>query len=358
MRGSSTPSQQGLSSLLCCFSLAIALLGCTPAQTTTAPAVSAPRPGATSPTIPASSTARLTVSGDQVSLDGRPIDKLTPGKFARLDSLFRDLKERPPSKEGYELAVEDATDGAAFKSVLFTSAFAGHPISRLKTADGTLLLRAVVPGPPNAAPPPRPKHAVLLIVRPSLVELWRNHEPELEPIASIQPENIKQALELECHQAPCDRFVLLIANDAKFSTFRTAVPGLLPFTATPGAEVQVRSLEPEPQGSPPKVKLGGSFASGRLPPEVIQRIVRLSWEGMKNCYEAGLARNAHLTGKVVARFVINRDGHVSNVSNGPGTDLPDQEVVACVLKHYYSLTFPQPEDGIVTVVYPVVFEPE
>jgi hypothetical protein len=54
--------------------------------------------------------------------------------------------------------------------------------------------------------------------------------------------------------------------------------------------------------------------------------------------------------------VIGRDGKVSNVSNG-GSDLADVNVVGCVLVAFHGLVFPQPEIGIVTVVYPIMFSP-
>ena len=57
------------------------------------------------------------------------------------------------------------------------------------------------------------------------------------------------------------------------------------------------------------------------------------------------------------RFVIGRDGAVSNVANG-GSDLPDSGVVSCVRRAPSTgLSFPQPEGGIVTVVYPIMFAP-
>jgi hypothetical protein len=54
--------------------------------------------------------------------------------------------------------------------------------------------------------------------------------------------------------------------------------------------------------------------------------------------------------------VIGRDGAVSNVGNG-GSDMPDGGVVSCVVRAFYGLSFPQPEGGIVTVVYPIMFSP-
>jgi len=56
------------------------------------------------------------------------------------------------------------------------------------------------------------------------------------------------------------------------------------------------------------------------------------------------------------RFVIGRDGTVSNVANS-GSDLPDAKVVACVASQFERMTFPAPEGGIVTVSYPLVFTP-
>ena len=106
----------------------------------------------------------------------------------------------------------------------------------------------------------------------------------------------------------------------------------------------------------PKVRMGATTVSGRLPPEVIQRIVRQNFGRFRMCYEQGLARNPNLEGRVSARFVIGRDGAVSNVSNG-GSDLPDSGVVSCVLSAFYGLSFPQPEGGIVTVVYPIMLAP-
>jgi hypothetical protein len=106
--------------------------------------------------------------------------------------------------------------------------------------------------------------------------------------------------------------------------------------------------------SAPKIREGATSVNGRLPPEVIQRIVRQNFGRFRMCFENGLTRNPNLTGRVTARFVIGRDGAVSNVQNG-GSDLPDSTAVSCVLQAYYGLSFPSPENGIVTVSYPLMF---
>lgn len=106
----------------------------------------------------------------------------------------------------------------------------------------------------------------------------------------------------------------------------------------------------------PQVRMGATSVNGRLPAEVIRRIVRQNFGRFRMCYEQGLARNPNLEGRVGVRFVIGRDGAVSNVGNG-GSDIPDSGVVSCVISAFYGLSFPQPEGGIVTVTYPIMFNP-
>lgn len=114
-----------------------------------------------------------------------------------------------------------------------------------------------------------------------------------------------------------------------------------------GGEHKLHSFRVRPEGT--------SVVSGRLPPDVIQRIVRQNFGRFRSCYEVGLRTNPNLEGRVVARFVIGRDGAVSNVS--ASGDLPDSQVRSCVASAFYGLSFPTPEGGIVTVSYPILLTP-
>jgi len=107
---------------------------------------------------------------------------------------------------------------------------------------------------------------------------------------------------------------------------------------------------------PPHVRMGATSVSGKLPAEVVQRIVRQNYGRFRMCYEQGLAKNPNLEGRVTAQFVIGRDGSVSNVANA-GSNMPDSGVVGCVVRAYNGLSFPPPPRGIVTVVYPIHFSP-
>ncbi|APR84326.1 Hypothetical protein A7982_09675 [Minicystis rosea] len=116
-------------------------------------------------------------------------------------------------------------------------------------------------------------------------------------------------------------------------------------------------LEGAHRTSPPKIRMGTANISGRLPPEVIQRIVRRQFGRARLCYENGLRRNPSLAGRVSVRFVIGRDGTVQSAADG-GSSLPDSEVVSCVVRSFFGLTFPEPEGGVVSVTYPLLFSNE
>ncbi len=106
----------------------------------------------------------------------------------------------------------------------------------------------------------------------------------------------------------------------------------------------------------PSLRQGNTTVNGRLPPEVIQRIVRQNFGRFRLCYENGLKSNPSLTGRVSVKFVIGREGDVQTAQDG-GSELPDQTVVGCVVRGFQNLSFPKPEGGIVTVVYPIIFSP-
>jgi len=170
--------------------------------------------------------------------------------------------------------------------------------------------------------------------------------------------------------------------DRQRVTHKAVTPTAPPVSATP-ARAAFRPPPSEPCPSLPPAPVG-SFAdakaaeasSGRLPPDVIQQIVRASYGRFRHCYEAGLARKPKLQGRVTVRFVIDRGGRVpcaADASIRAGTaaeadehegsiphaesPFPDAQVVDCMLKEYRKLVFPKPEGGSVTVVYPILFSP-
>jgi Ca-activated chloride channel family protein len=104
----------------------------------------------------------------------------------------------------------------------------------------------------------------------------------------------------------------------------------------------------------PVLRQGTTQVNGKLPPEVIQRIVRQNFGRFRLCYENGVKSNPTLAGRVTVKFVIDRSGAVSS-SQDAGSDMPDSAVVHCVVRAFNNLSFPQPEGGTATVSYPILF---
>jgi hypothetical protein len=98
--------------------------------------------------------------------------------------------------------------------------------------------------------------------------------------------------------------------------------------------------------------------NGRLPPETIQRVVRQNMGRFRYCYERALDHNPGLQGRVVTKFLIARDGSVAFAADDPAeSNFPDPGVVSCIVRAFGALSFPDPEGGTVTVVYPLSLSP-
>ncbi|MCC6527543.1 MAG: AgmX/PglI C-terminal domain-containing protein [Polyangiaceae bacterium] len=109
------------------------------------------------------------------------------------------------------------------------------------------------------------------------------------------------------------------------------------------------------RATPPRVRMGTPSVSGRLPPEVVQRILRQHFGRLRLCYEQGLGRDPKLEGRVVVGFTIQRSGEASDLATGG--DLPDAGVKSCVERALTGLHFPAPEAGVVKVSCPIAFSP-
>ncbi len=93
-----------------------------------------------------------------------------------------------------------------------------------------------------------------------------------------------------------------------------------------------------------------------LPADVIQRVVRASFGRFQVCYDDALDREPSLSGRVVVKFVIDKHGQVA-LARDVASDLPNADVVSCVVRAFDVLTFPESKDSAVTVVYPLMFTP-
>ena len=106
----------------------------------------------------------------------------------------------------------------------------------------------------------------------------------------------------------------------------------------------------------PSLREGAVEVSGRLPPEVIMRIVRQNFGRFRFCYQDALKSDPQLSGRVTVKFQIDTSGAVASAADG-GSDLASPATIACVVRAFTGLSFPQPEGGVVTVTYPIRFSP-
>ena len=129
-------------------------------------------------------------------------------------------------------------------------------------------------------------------------------------------------------------------------------PGRAPTAGGPaeGAGGQAKASDDAKEIPPP------DQVKGRLPPEVIREVVKRQQPKVRACYEAALAKDPKLQGKIVVSFTIDPQGKVSETKTGG--EFPSQDVVRCVEQVFAAMTFPRPEGtGVVKVSYPLVFMP-
>ena len=94
---------------------------------------------------------------------------------------------------------------------------------------------------------------------------------------------------------------------------------------------------------------------GALDKSDIDRVIKQHLSQIRYCYQKELNRAPDLEGKVVMRFVIAKDGSVSQ-TRVQSTSLNNPVVESCLCDRFMRFRFPQPTGGgIVIVTYPFVF---
>jgi Ca-activated chloride channel family protein len=95
--------------------------------------------------------------------------------------------------------------------------------------------------------------------------------------------------------------------------------------------------------------------NGRLPEEVVSRIVAVNMGRFRTC--AALRTAPRSAARVVVKATLARDGSVAVAADG-GSTTPDQTLVACVVRAFQGLAFPAIERGSVTLTVPIAFTGE
>ncbi len=99
----------------------------------------------------------------------------------------------------------------------------------------------------------------------------------------------------------------------------------------------------------------GEEASGPAPnPQEIQAAIGRHSDEIRQCYVMGTFREPQLAGTVHVRFTINSTGKVSETTDG-GSNMPDPQVVECVLGVFANLEFRAGKYFPTEVEYPISF---
>ena len=92
---------------------------------------------------------------------------------------------------------------------------------------------------------------------------------------------------------------------------------------------------------------------GAIDKGVVRKVVRDNFEALRYCYEATLLANPDIAGTVLAKFTIQIDGTVHDVT-ASGVH-PDVET--CIATKVRGFRFPKPDGAKVEVAYPFTFKP-
>ena len=102
------------------------------------------------------------------------------------------------------------------------------------------------------------------------------------------------------------------------------------------------------------IQTGQVAVLGAIDKELIRRVIQEHASQIRYCYEQELQRDPRLEGKVVIRWIINGDGHVSSPQvDGGATTLASDVVHRCMMDRIQSWEFPKPKGGgIAVITYP------
>ncbi|HVP68233.1 MAG TPA: adventurous gliding motility protein GltG [Anaeromyxobacteraceae bacterium] len=102
------------------------------------------------------------------------------------------------------------------------------------------------------------------------------------------------------------------------------------------------------------IQTGQVAVLGAIDKELIRRVIQEHASQIRYCYEQELQRDPKLEGKVVVRWIINADGHVSSPQiDGGATTLASDAVHRCMMDRIQSWEFPKPKGGgIAVITYP------
>ena len=214
----------------------------------------------------------------------------------------------------------------------------------------------------------------------TLTLTWPNEPIETLPFAAIQQIEHARAWDTDPDELFAlfsdGRRVLLDRGDGVSKN----VTLLKAWLATKMVEMPIgegHAQPPETTTASPTLTMstgGGAMTMGRLSPVAataspdapaactdciaqadIDRIVKTRMDKIRGCYQRALRDNPGLSGNLVVKFVVGRDGGTANALV-KDSGLGDAKAEQCVLEQFLQMRFPRPPGNQeITASYPIMF---
>ncbi len=127
----------------------------------------------------------------------------------------------------------------------------------------------------------------------------------------------------------------------------------VPADSSTSADGCLLSLHDKPR--PPRpVVAAGIQVSGRLPPQVVERMIRRHFGFFMICQETTHASGSHFSGVATVRFIIDRTGATAGRPVA-SSNLKDEAFLKCLENGFSLISYPSPDSGEVTVHYALRF---
>ena len=122
-----------------------------------------------------------------------------------------------------------------------------------------------------------------------------------------------------------------------------------PPTTSVALEPQDASIEEASTERAPRLRVDYVTVNGYLSPRVVDDIVKANASHFRPCWDT-FPNDGGLTGRVVVKFIVGRDGSVTMSQDG-GSTLSDPRISTCVYRMFSNLAFPEPDGGIFPSLY-------
>ena len=238
---------------------------------------------------------------------------------------------------------------------------AAQPVAPVAPQAAQPAQAAPPPAATTAAPaPPQPAATTAPIAADGLPQLPTTPAPTSTESAAPTP---PAAAAPAAPAPPAQPAIVSIVDEKPFAAPRVAATS----TTAPTTSTRTRSHHPAQQAHArhrrghdhpePRIVVDVTASQGNVQSAEVQRAARAKGYGaIRHCYEEGLRRNQHLSGRTSFELVVGADGAVVD-SPHRSSSLNDDSVVQCVVREISHLQLFSADNSNATVAFAVTLTP-